>query len=404
MADTFTTIANLIKMGTGDHDNDWGLNLNNNFDALEAMIKSAREVATTGGTTTLSQTQAREGIQRVTGTLASNAIIEVPNLQSHWYFINETTGAFSVTVKVSGQTGVVIPQGSAMWLRGNGTDVTAVIAATPKGQDQYATAVGGTVDAITITTVPALTRIRPGAQLSWISPGKNTITNPTLTPDGISALTIKKGASEALAVGDTGASGHQCHGIIAANGTDLILLNPALHPVPAGALSVYAGTTEPAGWLFCYGQAVSRSTYAVLFAVVGTTYGAGDGFTTFNLPDLRGRVVAGQDDMGGSSANRLTNQSGGLNGDTLGATGGSETHTLTEAQMPLHGHPWRSSINGGSPAASGGLTMDESFLGDHAAYTGSPSSTRGQQIGGTGGGAAHNNVQPTIILNYIIKT
>jgi microcystin-dependent protein len=108
--------------------------------------------------------------------------------------------------------------------------------------------------------------------------------------------------------------------------------------VPIGTVLDYAGASEPGGWLFCYGQAISRTTYASLFAVVGTTYGAGDGATTFNLPDLRGRVVAGQDDMGGTSANRLTGHSGGLDGDTLGATGGSETHALTTAQLAQHSH------------------------------------------------------------------
>ena len=103
--------------------------------------------------------------------------------------------------------------------------------------------------------------------------------------------------------------------------------------VPIGSVVDFAGDPAPNGWLLCFGQAISRTTYSALFAVLGMTYGAGDGSTTFNLPDLRGRVVAGQDDMGGSSANRLTNQSGGLNGDTLGATGGAETHTLTTAQM-----------------------------------------------------------------------
>ena len=100
------------------------------------------------------------------------------------------------------------------------------------------------------------------------------------------------------------------------------LYNPVL---PAGTVVPFAGTAEPNGYLFCYGQAVSRTGYAALFAALGTTYGSGDGTTTFNLPDLRGRVIAGQDDMGGSSANRLTNQTGGLDGDTLGATGGAET-------------------------------------------------------------------------------
>jgi len=106
----------------------------------------------------------------------------------------------------------------------------------------------------------------------------------------------------------------------------------------AGMVMPYAGSAAPSGWLLAYGQDVSRTTYSGLFSAIGTTYGSGDGSTTFTLPDLRGRTVAGQDNMGGTSADRLTNQTGGLNGDTLGATGGSETHTLTEAQLPAHSH------------------------------------------------------------------
>ena len=177
--------------------------------------------------------------------------------------------------------------------------------------------------------------------------------------------------------------------------------------MPVGAVMPYAGASAPTGWLLCYGQAVSRTTYAALFAAISTTYGTGDGTTTFNLPDLRGRVIAGQDDMGGSSANRLTNQTGGLDGDTLGATGGAETHTLTEAQMPLHGHAFRASYASAGTASSdttGGFITRTTSASTEAAYTGTPSNTQGQQIGGTGGGGAHNNVQPTIILNYIIKT
>jgi microcystin-dependent protein len=158
--------------------------------------------------------------------------------------------------------------------------------------------------------------------------------------------------------------------------------------VPVGKVVPFAGATAPAGYLFCYGQAISRTDYADLFGVVSTTYGTGDGSSTFNLPDLRGRVVAGQDDMGGSSANRLTDQTGGLNGDTLGATGGAETHTLTTAQMPSHTHSTTGSSNGGA----GFYLLD-------GADNGAPQTT-----GSTGGDGAHNNVQPTIILNYVIKT
>jgi hypothetical protein len=85
-------------------------------------------------------------------------------------------------------------------------------------------------------------------------------------------------------------------------------------------------STARAGTILAYGQAVSRTDYAGLFAAYGTTFGAGDGSTTFNLPDLRGRVAAGKDNMGGGIASRLST-GGGLDGTVLGGTGGLEKQT-----------------------------------------------------------------------------
>lgn len=154
---------------------------------------------------------------------------------------------------------------------------------------------------------------------------------------------------------------------------------------PTGVVLPFAGPSAPTGWLLCFGQAVSRTTYATLFAAIGTTYGAGDGSTTFLLPDLRGRVAAGTDNMGGTAASRLTTAGSGVNGASLGASGGGQTHTLTEAQMPAHTH--NAIMSGG---AGGSFGVGEN---------GTASATSS-----TGGGQAHPNVQPTIILNHIIKT
>ena len=243
--------------------------------------------------------------------------------------------------------------------------------------------------------------------------------------------------------------------LFSASGTtvDSSLLTEAM---PTGAVLSHAGASAPSGWLLCYGQAVSRTTYAALFAVIGTTYGVGDGSTTFNVPDLRGRAVAGKDDMGGSAAGRLnvtltgTKAStstgvitglsstaslvvgmqafgtgigasaqvtsidsstqvtlsvnststgstsirfGVVDGATIGAVGGSQTHLLGLSQIPNHAH--QSNYDGTSGAnTAANRVLTTSGGNGVGTYT----------TGGAGGGDAHPNVQPTMILNRIIKT
>lgn len=163
--------------------------------------------------------------------------------------------------------------------------------------------------------------------------------------------------------------------------------------IPVGMIQPFAGATIPAGFLECAGQPVSRATYAALFTAIGETYGAGDGATTFNLPDLRGRALFGKDNMNGASAGRLNVGVSGFDGATLGAAGGGETVTIGGAQSAVHTHQVAS--------------LNATFTANPTSYA-APTSGAGSaidwQTAVSGAGGAHVNVPPGLIVNYIIKT
>jgi microcystin-dependent protein len=229
---------------------------------------------------------------------------------------------------------------------------------------------------------------------------------------------------------------------------------------PSGVINVWAGATAPTGWILCQGQAISRTTHASLYSALGgasSPYGQGDGTSTFNVPNLKGRIPVGLD----SAQTEF---------DALGETGGAKTHTLTSAQMPNHTHvPTLSTDSAGTPtgtvervgnhdhaassnsagahthtftddgtgvqsvvtAVSGasysigiaandaGTSQSTSSAGAHThtinisvagAHTHGltmnemSGHTHTISIAGTGGGEAHNNLQPYIVMNYIIKS
>lgn len=160
--------------------------------------------------------------------------------------------------------------------------------------------------------------------------------------------------------------------------------------VPIGTVVPYAGLSAPVGWVFCLGQQLSQTTYSALYAIVSTAYNTGgETAGNFRVPDLRGRVVAALD----NAAGRLTTI-----GATPGSAGGAEAVTLTVAQLPSHTHPI-TSFPGGNPA--GGATGQLNNTGSVA--TGQYS-IAGTNTASAGSGNSHNNVQPTICLNYIIYT
>ena len=169
--------------------------------------------------------------------------------------------------------------------------------------------------------------------------------------------------------------------------------------VPVGVVNPFAGATAPAGWLLCAGQLVSRTQYPVLFSTIGTVYGAGDG-TTFGIPDMRGRVAAGKDDMGGTAAVQLTTAVSGLDGLTLGTKGGNErVQTHTHIQDP-HNH----TLRGDDPTYAGNPLVPKlqpwyNFVGLANSSVINNTTATNQNYGA----GSSQNVQPTIILNYIIK-
>lgn len=183
--------------------------------------------------------------------------------------------------------------------------------------------------------------------------------------------------------------------------TDVATVGQAM---PVGAVIDYAGSSAPEGWLMCYGQSLAKSLYPDLFAVIGSTYGS----TTddFNLPDLRGRVVAAADNMGGTAASRLSL--------VLGQGGGEQAHVLTTAELAAHSHTGSTNVDGAHNHDMQGYTGARNNGGGQAGVTDVGTATLSQTATDgahshafttdqAGSGSAHNNVQPTFVLNKIIK-
>lgn len=265
------------------------------------------------------------------------------------------------------------------------------------------------------TTVPnPLTSDSTGNVLGWVARGAYNI---VVTASGYAPRTV---AWDAV----PGADG----------GIDTAALAGGTTPTGVVMDWPYSEATIPAGWLPCSGAAVSRTTYSALHAIAAASaypHGSGDGATTFNVPDYRGRTGVGKDDMGGVAANRMTAAGSGITGTTLGATGGAEVVALTVGQLAAHSH----SVTGG-PTLSGAPgfsdpshahtdpnTQGTGVSGSGGAVRGDANGTSSFNVTGItvtvgtlavsagslavasqGSGSAHQNTQPSLIVNKIIKT
>lgn len=359
------------------------------------------------------------------------------------YAGNGSTTAFAIPYPFFG------PAELTVILRTNATGVETTWAL---GVQYTVTGGDGATGTLTATTAPAigttLTILRATARLQPIDYVENDPFPAQSHERGLDRLTaivqeIERDQIRALRVAATDATptalptaGERAGKVLAfdTNGNPIALTvsggaivgpaGPAGEGAPIGGVVPFAGTVLPAGYLWCNGAVVSRTTFAALFAVIGTTYNTGgEASDTFRLPNLMGRVAIGREGMGGAGAPGLITSAGsGINGTVLGATGGSQalashTHTVSD---PGHAHAAATLSNGIHTHGKNGdfIVAGSSFglggggvygLGGAIASDGGHShevtvagNTTGITVGTTGAGSS-GNVQPSLVCNYIIR-
>jgi microcystin-dependent protein len=280
---------------------------------------------------------------------------------------------------------------------------------------------GGTSTAYTVTSSQGFLSkaLMNGAEISFTVHATNGV-NPTLSVDFLGGDPISLDGTNPIPVGSM-IAGSVYSAVYYNSGNSWrvkdFYVNAFNIPL-GGCMDFFCPAVPNSNFVFPIGQAISRTTYAALFGLVGTTYGVGDGSTTFNVPDLTGRVTA----MKEAAASRLTSSYFGGNSTVLGAVGGLESHTLTTAELPAHSHA--NTLADPQHTHAGNSLMEQgtgSYLGNVSTgvapgsnngtpFSANPGITIGSASTGisitnanAGSGNPHAIVQPTIICNKIFR-
>lgn len=287
MVSTYTPNLRYNKQGDNDNPNTWGQVLNECLELIDESIAGVVSVDITGNSdvniaTTVnngSSDTARHMVLKLVGTIGANINLIVPAVEKIYLIDGAWSGAFTVTVKPAGASGgVVYKTGQKGWMYTNGTQYQSLV---------------GLLSSNNLSDVDNVPIARTNLGLGNIAP-------------------LNAGTGLVI-VGST-------------------LTAPTASTSIIGEVRMWTTTTAPSAWLFCDGSAVSRTTYANLFNVIGVTYGAGNGTTTFNLPDFRGRSPIG---VGQGN----TAEGGGLGTSrAIASTGGAESHIITTNELASHFH------------------------------------------------------------------
>jgi microcystin-dependent protein len=370
MASSYTTSLKIQEIGNGEQSGVWGTTTNTNWTLIEQAVAGVQTITMANSNYTLTNLngvsdEARNMVLVVQGTNSGIYQIVAPLNQPKMYVVsNQTSGGYAITIGASSGSVITIPNGVTAQVYTDGTNFYSAQTGSAGNFN-----VNGTLTASGVTDTGSLS----AASLS-VS-GTSTFTGIPSGPTATTGTNTTQLATTAFV-------------------NSSIAANPS---VLTGSLLMWPTASAPSGYLNCDGSAVSRTTYSALYAVVGTTFGTGDGSTTFNLPNYQDRMPIGKGTIAAS----------------IGATGGSATTTISQANLPNvsfpvtdPGHQHNTSVTGSLLfPATGATTISYGGPGTYPAtrFT-MDNNTTGITVNSGGSGTAATTISPYLGINFIIKT